>query len=591
MALVGVMMVMLLLLTAALIGVVGAGNTSTGNMNAQSRNAVLQTQTRINAYGAQNMADSGVRAVMQWLNFQSSAPSNMSAFRPGTVSTFFNATANGNYDRLTIKKANGTTVEGTVDVRVFPFADNDTATTRSYIIESIGIYNGKQQIIRAVAAQDTFAKYAFFAENAPVNTFFSFGTTVFNGPVHINGRNMDSSSPTYNPLAKIQILWKDNGTASSNRLFRYDGDNSFTTSVAEAKVDYYRNVQTNKSNPSTTNDWNNVALRGASGVRYSAPLVEMPTQSSKQRDAALGTPAATIANGKGLTVPAISGTSTGGLYINGDVDTMVFSASGTVQTITMYQTEGSVQTRTTIVVDPSQNGGAGRIRVTKATTPANNLPISTGTWTTVGGNSDTVGTTNGVLYVAGNIGTQGLKPIGGISGTIANNTVSNGVITRQNNLSIVTDSDKNINVNGSLRYASGSGNPNVNSAVVGIVTNKIQLTEFDNTYAASKDDPLTLEDDNTRLGDVTMDATVFAFDTFNAVNYLTRNIQSFTLTGGYIVNTSGAFAGIDGSGKQWTGFKITRNYDSRLANRPPPYFPSTSNQYKLRSYQRVNSTL
>jgi hypothetical protein len=594
MALVGMMMVMLLLLTGALIGVITANGTSTGNLNSRASNAMLQTRSRINTQGAINMADSGVRAVMQWLNFQASSPSNMTVFRPSEVSTFFNSVASGNYDQLTIYReasGGGTEVEGTVNVRVFPFADNDTATTRSYVIEAVGMYNGKQQIVRAVAAQDTFAKYAFFSENAPVNTYFSFGTSIFNGPVHINGRNMDTTSPTYNSNAKIQILWKDNGTATSNRLFRFDGDNAFTTSVAQNRVNWYRNSRTNESSPTSSNDWNNVAARGSAGVRYSAPLVEMPTQSSKQRDAALGSPPATIPGGKGVVVPSVAGAANGGIYINGDVDTMVMSTSGTnnaTQVITLYQTEGANQIRTTITIDPYQNGGLGRVRVQRATAPANNIPISTGSFTNVGGAVDTVGTGNGVIYVAGNIGSQSDPPVGGLSGTIANNVVSGGVATRQNNLNIVTDSDKNVNINGDLRYQNGSGNPNVNTAVLGIVTKKVQITEFNNLYKVV-DGPYS-----PRIANVTMDATVFAFDTFDAVNALSRNylaVKSFTLTGGYIVNTSGTFASVNDSGTPQTGFTITRNYDSRLANRPPPFFPSTSNQYKLRSYQVVGQTL
>lgn len=579
MVLVGVMLVLMLILAASLVGVLSHGP-SGGSLNEQSRNALQATQQRIASYGAQNMADAGVRAVMQWLNHQPSAPDPLNPFRPAVVSPFFNSTHNGNYDQVTINRPDGS-VEGTFDVRIFPYADNDVQTSRSYVIESIGTYNGKQQIVRAVATQDTFAKYAFFADNAPVNTYYSAGTTTFNGPVHINGRNTNPSSPDYNPNARLNILWRNNGN-SNDRIFRFNGEGAFTTSIPDEDIKWFRDSKDNLQRPSTSAEWNAVATAGQSGIRTGAPMVDMPDQSTRQMDAALGSPPATIPTGPGVTVPSSGSVTNGGIYINGDVDNMRFSASGSgsaVQKIEVLQNDGNQQIRTTITMDPYANGGNGQITVQKATAPLNST-----SFTNSGSPTTMAGMTNGVLYVNGNIGSQTEPRLGGISGQIANNVISNGQIARANNLCLVTESTKNININGNLTYQTvGSTNPRVpndRSAVLGIVSNKVQIVEKDMNGNA--------------FGDVTVDATVMAYDTFDALNALTRNYpnpKKFTLTGGYIAKNAGTFAGIDASGTTWAGFVVNRNYDSRVANRPPPYFPSTGNQYKIRSYQRVGNTV
>jgi hypothetical protein len=582
MVLVGVMLVLMILLAVGLTGMLTAGGSgSQGSLSDQTRNAMSAANRRMDSYGAQNLADAGVRSVMEWLNHQSSAPDLMTPFRPSQVSPFFGAVANGSYDQVTLDRPDGST-EGTFEVRMYPFSDNDTNTIRSYVVESVGTYRGRQQIVRAVAVQDTFAKYAFFADNAPTNSWWSYGTTIFNGPVHINGRNMDpNDSANYDPNAKIKILWKSSGSTSGNRIFRFDGDNAFTTSVQANQVSWYKDNTSNLASP-VGSQWDRVAYRGASGIQTGTSYVDMPTQSTRQEDAALGNPPAVIPSGPGVTIPSNGSISTGGVYINGDVDDMNFSTSGTgnvVQTITVFQTDPATgqKIRTTVTLNPLANGGDGSTTVQKAISSDGVAYTNSGSPQVYGG------TTNGVIYTKGNIGAQTGTNRGGVSGSIANNVLDgSGNILKQNNLCIVTDANSNVNLDGSLTYRTlGSGGvPNNSSAVMGIVSKKVQIVRNDLTGA--------------ELGNVSLHATVLAYDTFDAMDPLVRNylsVKSFTLLGGYIVNKSGTFAGIDSTGTVWTGFTINRNYDARLANRPPPYFPSTGNQYKIRSYERVGATL
>ena len=40
-----------------------------------------------------------------------------------------------------------------------------------------------------------------------------------------------------------------------------------------------------------------------------------------------------------------------------------------------------------------------------------------------------------------------------------------------------------------------------------------------------------------------------------------------------------------------SGYSGTYSYDNRLANTPPPFFPTTGSHYDVISWQRVTSTL
>jgi len=59
----------------------------------------------------------------------------------------------------------------------------------------------------------------------------------------------------------------------------------------------------------------------------------MPTQSNRQMDAALGSPPAAIPAGSGVTVPAAGSATSGGIYVNGDVDMMRFTATGAIEPV------------------------------------------------------------------------------------------------------------------------------------------------------------------------------------------------------------------------------------------------------------------
>ena len=590
MVLVAVMICLMFVLAIALIGI---GKGMNGSMNDSSRGALQLTRKRANAYQAQLLADTGLRASLQWLTVQSGAPTTLSAFRPAALDAlgFWGSTVNGNYDRLSFTLSDGSV--GTVDVRLLPFADNDTQTMKSYLVEAVGTYQGTKQIINAAVIQDTFAKYAFFSDNAPAkDSYWTAGSTVFNGPVQVNARNMVTGSPEYDANAGISIIWQNK---SGKQLFKYPYDNSFTTSAFDTQINWYKGTTATKSAPSNSTQWSYVATNGQPAIKTGVAAVDMPTQSNMQEVAALGSPAASVPAGPSVTVPQSASATCGGIYINGDVDNMKLTASGTSKTtqgIEIYQNDGTKRIKTVITIDPTL-GSTGQTKIERFVSTS--MADTTFPATPVTGYPQILnGRTNGVVYTNGNIGTPGVPNSsnkngipqtfgsGGISGTVANNLMQTSTVAKfTNDLNIVTAANKDVNISSDIIYASKtSGSPNASTGVMGIVSRKVQIIQNLDT------------DVNGDGANIALDATVFAYDTFNAENPLDRPINTFTMLGGYIAKTPGLFAGIDKTtGTQWTGLTTTRNYDSRVASRPPPYFPSTGNQYKVRSYQRVGTVL
>ncbi len=149
-----------------------------------------------------------------------------------------------------------------------------------------------------------------------------------------------------------------------------------------------------------------------------------------------------------------------------------------------------------------------------------------------------------------------------------------------------------VNINGSLTYKTprqtdGSGNLlpesdpanaafRANAGTLGIVSRKVEVVEKD-----AAGNPITNEE---------VDAAVMAFDTYDAVNYAGRPVGKMLNMGTYIVKNRGLFS--TGSGLNVTGgIPCSRLYDNRLADHPPPYFPTTSTHYDIVSWQRVLAPL
>jgi hypothetical protein len=592
MALLGTMLVLMLILSFILVGVAanlaGAGpQRSAGNGIAGRAQQLMRTANQRMALNYSiNNAETGLWACMQWLNEQSAPPEDTAIFTPkgtspsGGIRQFLpklgsGVTNSSNWTNVVLD-AKGNSFK----VRFYPYSNNSTAANRSYVIESEGSYQGGRKVIlRGVATQDTFAKYAFFADEMPT-TYYVGGLSRFNGPVHINGTRPEGDTDS-----KLNIIWKD---AANSEIFAFNGNGSFSTALSNDDIDWYKGDGINNVLQTPTNDteWKRLAKAGRTSIQLGMSAVEMPKLSDRQQEAALNGPKITAPIISGVTIPS---SGQGGIYVKGDVEDMVLEAQVSnpatgafdKQIITIYQIIGALRVRTTITMDPTSN----QTTMEKSTSPTN-----ASTWTDI---SEVTygGTTNGVVYIDGNVGTQSATESskkGGLSGDIATNA----------KLNIVTASDKNLNIDGEIKFAYPYEYTDAatkvtyarpENGILGIVSSKVQV--IDKPYDAEK-----RTNGSTITGTVANNfdvfATIMAYDTFGVTNPDTRAKGYINRLGGTIVTRSSKMGKFNMDNLTLTnGFSVTNNYDDRLINSPPPYFPSTSNLYVLRSVERVTAPL
>lgn len=624
MAVVATMLVLMALLSLVLLGEIVNGHRSGGTL-AISGNGLTSAARLTQTTQAFTLAESGVEVTMQWLHRLGGPPALNSAFplpkfisrNPGDAGATY--TLNG----------------GTFTVMIYPDDANHvsggslgsvTVTPKRYYIQSTGTYQGVTQIVRAYITQTSFGKYAFFTDHDPSNIYWVGGLNSFDGPTHFNGAN---GNPT-------NVVWADN-----KPIFNFDGSDAFTYS---GSVAWYHNSSGNAQPPVSASDYLSVAKIGASGVNKTDRIL-LPQNSLKQQYAAWGASyvdsASTSPPGapSGAAATGVTVSPGGGIYIHcknsankndvpadnskpvNDVQQMVLSVDGNGnQVITIDQNNDSgTLTRTKITLDKSVNPGVTHI----AAGPANGTLVS---------QPDVSGTTNGVVYCDGNIGatqdpatsydsgnrlyyappgTDMNAPGKGLSGTIADGQA----------LTISTDAtSKNVNLNGNVTYQTprakdGSGKflPETDPAnadfvskagTLGIVASAVQLVNN-----GSNGQP---------LGDTELDATVLAQDTLQTIDYSAYNIDTnsanslgsfnyngttyyyhwirqphkFLCMGGEIAAARGTLGTFNSQTLQMqTGFSGNYSYDARLANSPPPFFPTTSSQYDILSWQRVGSAL
>ncbi|MBC7807823.1 MAG: hypothetical protein H7145_16945 [Akkermansiaceae bacterium] len=615
MALVGIMLVLMLVLAGSLIGFAGAAGRSTGDLGSTSSNMLQMTRKRNNVLQAETLADAGVRAAVQWIAELPSPPVLASAFSPMDVTpTAFYAGAsptNSNKWTTLTFPAPGDASQGQFRVRFYPHSDNAVAAQRGFLVESVGTFKGETRVVRADIRQKNFAQYAYFTDTLS-DAYFIAGLTTFNGPVHVNNStNKD-----------MNIVWDSVLPNDKSRLFQWNGDNTFTMWQGAKSGNSYRNVgkvkwrkdsaYVNPSTPTADADWKKIITpdkegtaeqRVRTGPQLTADKVELPKSSDELRDAAIGGASVVPPTGSGVYVPtsggfnAKSGTPSGGVYIRGQVDDMVLEATGTGnrdQNVYIYQNSFNTKFK----LQMKANGETVLERFTRS---ASNKPFvadTSGSYPrTYNGSA-----TNGVIYSHDDIGAYNAEK-GGVSGTIANSDASAEALSK---LTLATRVDstgkKTINIDGNILYANATKeavkSPD-DAGVLGMVAERIRvlkksklvepgLTGFNNYTASSG---VTYQEDED-LDNLSIHGTLMAYNTIAVDGYDTRDPGEFRLLGGYIAKDSSKFGqtvggtGLDALNVK-KGFKRILNYDKRVANQPPPYFPGTGQAYETLSYQRV----
>ena len=600
------MLVLLGILTITLIGTVGSSGTHGYNgILGMTDNALQSSSARTQSTASFNMAESGVQYTLAWL-------SAVSKVRPPVG----NAQAPTGWEFNTVNGRGVVTPDPSrpgsyFAVRIYPdYYNTDvgspTSNQKKYLIESIGVSGGMSTVVQAYVEQTSLAQYLVLLNSwNNANNYWVSGLTTFDGPVHDNNMGGDGT-----PDGQAEnVLWKS--AAGTSPMFNYTGADAYTTSSPNG-IDWWKDqfnaagapqVITNPDG-STTNQWLNVSAGGAGSVHTGTPVVKFPSSSSLQKTAAVGS--APTTNPTGVTLcPG------GGVYIEGNVDEMALSATGphnTVQVMTI--TQGTTVQRVTIypagAPPPAGNPNAGQ---SAATTLETQQPD--GSWKQTGYLG---GTTNGVVYCDGNIGAQGDPKTGGLHGQVADNLLdASGSVVHNNGLTITTPQSDNCNLDGSVTYSTertvatdANGNPkyiDVNgnptsdptqgtpvyvaedsdpnfvsrAGTLGLISNNVLVTKSDSTG-----NPLTKFE---------MDGTVLASGLYDADHFESRPVGLWENMGGYLSSTVGTFGVFNSSLQLSNGFNTQFNYDARMRNNPPPFFPTTGYTYSIISWHQVAQPL
>ncbi|MEN6358029.1 MAG: hypothetical protein ABFD83_13205 [Armatimonadota bacterium] len=454
---------------------------------------------------ALNIAESGAEDGALYLYKFNSAPNITESFDP------FNGpvTLNGGHYCVTID----------------PDEDNATNDTlKTFVITSVGTYNGVSKTVEIVIRQASFGRYAYFTDSETSSAgggeiWWRTGESV-DGPVHSNNRNN----------SKFNIYY----TGSTKPIFL-----DMVTSAA-SKINY------TPGTPGNETTYKKIFANGSKGLRLGVDPIDLPETTDIQKQAAWGGSSGyPTTNGVYLR-----GTSGSGLYIVGDAAIDLSLDGCGNQQMTIKQVIGGGTQTTVVTLD----------RYNKTTT-------ATGT---VGPDSATSMSSliNGVIYCTGNITS--------LKGEVADNLYSGDEITTRSELTIATDvsNDDNIDditITGNIIYHTRPDKTLDSDAPANLAAGTLGLVGRNITIGSSA--PANLEIDGVCLagGKNTSDGS------FSVKNYGSKKpTGTLKILGGIIQKARGPVGTFSTStGAISTGYSKNYVYDPRMAQRPPPYYPTT----------------
>ncbi len=442
---------------------------------------------------------------------------------------------------------------GSYEVYIVPDAGNAMAWQKRYTLVGTGKDKSGHatRIVKVQVQQQSFALYSYFTDQEVSS--ISGGTIWFisqdrlYGPVHTNDQ--------------FHINWD---TSATNPIFY--GTVSSTN----------KTVSWQPSAPNTDAKWAKVLQGGQDALTTSTDNIVLPSASDLQKNKAWGNTSG-FPSTAGVYVPHTGSAilpqpNDSGIYIVGDTTSVTFSLNGTVgQTVTVVYGSGSSYKRSVV----NTNMSASTTQVLAYTGSS-----SSGPWT-LQTTSNYTGLPNGVIYDTGNIAS--------LSGVLADNVQSGGQITTRNAWTVCTDiaNNKNVTITGDLKYKT-SDDPNssefsaqnLTAACLGLVANNIIVDTGSGTSANQS---------------IHIDGTLFASGSFYDNDWqlghkgTTSNYQSgdtipaITTSGGIIQAKRGPVGSFSGSSIV-TGYSKNYSYDPRMADNPPPYFPTTG-QFDVITWQ------
>lgn len=416
--------------------------------------------------------------------------------------------------------------DGTCQATIYPDPGNAGKALKSYTIIATGTAEKgavqKQVIIKA--QEQSFALYSYFTdhEESPVTsgTIWFYARDRLHGPVHSND--------------ELHIAWD---STSADPIF-YD-----TVSSHSETVDW------NPRTPGTTNEWRRVLQAGKDALALNTDRIPLPDSTDRQRDAAWGGSSG-FPTTNGVYVPSIGSTASAGIFIKGNC-TIQFSEQSSTGNQIIAIKQGTKTTTLTISLAGNQ------------TTVVTSSPASTTIYS---------GTTNGVIYCTGNITS--------LKGMLANNYEDGSQILRRNAWTIATDvgagSDITITDNLSYKTPPMSDRPathpnNLRAPTLGLVAEDVVLSSSTPTV-------MTLNAVILAGGENTTNGSFYNADWDGTKK------NDLRLLGGIIQKRRGPVGTFRSNNVLASGYNKDYNYDPRMADTPPPFFPTTG-QYDLTSWQ------
>ena len=412
---------------------------------------------------------------------------------------------------------------GTYSVLVTPDPANASNVLKKYTIVGTGWDADMFEKVELVVRQSSFGKYAYFTDQEVSSV--SNSRIKFIGTDRIHG-------PVHSNSANGSDFQIDYTAVGTGPIF----DDIVTT--ASDNIDYV------PGDPTSETTFAKIFKGGSRGYELGVDYVPMPTTTSSQQAAAWNSGSAYPSGSTGVYINA-----GGGIYVQGDASvTAQVDGAGNQQFVIV---QGS--TTSTITFNYAAN------KTTKVVSPG-------------GATTNVTGLGTGVLFVNGDITS--------LAGTIADNRVSGSTVTYRNSYTISTDSASDIYLTNTLKTKSPfdptqslTTAGNLKPGTLGLVSRNITVKT--GAPANMEIDAMVLAGSSTSNG------------SFGVQDYNSKTpTGTLRVVGGVIQRARGPVGTANGSGTLQTGYSKDYWYDQRMADNPPPFFPTTGGYDRL-SWRRL----